>query len=41
MTTLDIVAPFSIFIDPTHHLLKTKEIPEANPVQELQLKVKF
>lgn len=34
MVTLNVVTLFSIFIDPTHSLLKTKEIPEANPVQK-------
>ena len=40
--TLNVVTLFSIFIDPTRSLLKTKEIPEAKPVQkELQLTVQF
>lgn len=34
MVTLNVVTLFSIFIDPTCILLKTKEIPEANPVQK-------
>lgn len=42
MAILNVVTLFSIFIDPIHSLLKTKEIPEANPVQkELQLTVQF
>lgn len=42
MVTLNVVTLFSIFIDPIHSLLKTKEIPETNPVQkELQLTVQF
>lgn len=42
MVTLHVITQFSIFIDPTCSPSKTKQIPEANPVQkELQLTVQF
>ena len=42
IVTLNVVTLLSIFIDPTCSQLKTKEIPEANPIQkELQLTVQF